>query len=498
VQDTPQLRAALQRRIAIAQLYEGLSAPQLAYATTRAQLVNVRCTRRAGKSRTVNRRNVRLALEVPNARIIYTNTTREECRAIAWIGVNGDGILPLVTSMGLSVKADQTRLEATFANGSTIQLIGADDVTAFDRLRGRALHRVVIDEAQKMPHLRQAIERVFLPAIKDFRGSIEMVGTPGKDCTGLFYETSTGRNPQWEQHQWSVVDNPFFGATRDERYQRTVVEYMRETGKTLDDPDVRREWLGEWVQEDARYVYAVHAVQPTALTFAPARYNSLGDIDLDAAMADLPRHSSGRAHEWFTVLGADLGYDPDPFAWHAWAWTRALPGLWEIGSWSRTKLIPDQQVAILRSVHERLKCVEIVADAGGIAKGLVAGWAQGWQDRDPLPVGEAKKSQKLTNIELLNNDIRTGKVHVRDGGAWLSEARDHVWLTNGTGRYVEHPQTQNHCLDAALYAWRAARHYTIDAIAERPQVGTQAYYDAEEAALERAQFERSRLEAEWD
>lgn len=487
-------RALVKARLFAAQLLDGLIDAQRQLATTVRALVAVLCTRRAGKSRSAIRRLLRRALTVRGYRGVYVNTTKDECRAIAWVGVNGDGFKPLIDKLNAAAgeelaTVNNTTLTITIKKlDAQIQLIGADDEAAINKLRGRAFHDVVIDEAQKMPHIAAFVWSVLGPAMLDFRGTIVLCGTPGKLCFGLFFdvtkEGSTAGN--WERICWSVLDNPHFGATRATRYERTVAVYLAETGRTVDDPDVRREFFAEWVQADANYVYPVHAVAPDVLRFAPARYLPNGAIDWRAALDDLPRDSAGRRLDWRFVVGADLGYSPDPFAVVVWAWCDELFELFELGSWKQEKLIPDAQAEVLKDLRELLQPVAMVADAGGIGKAVVAGWSEGWLERHALPIDEAEKSQKQTNIELLGNDIRLGRVRVRTGGAWLAEASEHVWISSGTQKLVENPATANHCLDAGLYAFRAARHYRATPPIKRPNPGSADWYDEREREIEDA------------
>lgn len=486
--DTAAIVALLRREIAWgrldATLFAGLAPQQLAYARDESKRITALCTRRAGKSRTSIRRLLRRACRTRGARIIYINETRAECERIAWHGTNGDGLVPLLDSLGIAHRLDNTKLRAVIDDmDAHIQLVGADDERAIQKLRGGAYHEVNVDEAQKMPHLRQLVDEVIGPALLDFGGTLTLTGTPSKHLLGLFYEATAGDDPFWSRHSWSCLDNPHFGDNYAERYSRTVDEYLRQTGKTLDHPDVRREFFAEWVAEDAHYVYPVHS---GLVQYAPARPSANGGIDWEAALRDLPVRPDGRPYQWLHVVGADLGYDPDPFAVVVWSWAPDLEGLYELGSWSRVRMTPDEQAEVLADINTRLSPVDMVADAGGIGKALVAGWSKGWLERKALPIAEAEKSQKQTNIEWMGNDLRRGLVRVREGGAWLAEAKAHQWLITGTGKYVENPKTANHCLDAGLYAFRAANHYRSEAPAPQPDRGSPAWWQQQEERLERA------------
>lgn len=489
------LAKKLHRAIALqrleSRLFDGMIPQQRAYAGSTARRIANLCTRRAGKSRTALRRLLRRALRTRGGRFLYINETRAECERIAWSGVNGDGLVPLLEAMGVAHKLDQTKLRITFADiDCQINLVGADDETAIRKLRGGAYHGVIIDEAQKMPHLENLIDQVLGAAMMDFGGSIELLGTPSEDCAGLFYEATEGGSAgAWEVHRWSILDNPYFGASSDERYARTIAVYLADTGRTLDDPVVQREYFGRWVKSDSRHVYPVFSVPREQLVYAPARAYIDGTPDWDAALRDMPLRPDGRSYEWLHSVGIDIGYNPDPFAFVVWSWTRDLPGLWELGSWSQQNLIPDAQAVILADLNQRLNPVEMVADAGGVAKGVVAGWSEGWLERLAIPVAEAEKSQKSTNIEWMGNDIRKGLVRVREGGAWLTEAEKHTWLVSRTGKYVENPKTANHCLDGGLYGFRSASHYRSEAPPEAPKLGTAAWSAVQEERMESARFD---------
>src|SRR5690606_25876831 len=135
--------------------------------------------------------------------------------------------------------------------------------------------------------------------MRDYGGQIALGGTPGVDLIGLFYDVTRDDKPPpggWSVHRWSVLDNPFFGATRDERYARTIQAHCDEFGLSPEDPEVQREWFGRWVKEDARFVYAVHAVPEDRLCYA--KYQTLpdGTPDFDAHIAALPKLPHGA--EW--------------------------------------------------------------------------------------------------------------------------------------------------------------------------------------------------------
>src|SRR5690606_6775688 len=154
-------------------------------------------SRRAGKTFSVGRALIAFALVTPKSRQIYLNETIGEAKALLWDEPD-DGLLAVLERLGLergekrkdltAGKADYVANEAElvlrFANGSLIYLVGADNAKQANKLRGRKVHRVVVDEAQKLPAIDNLVKRVLGASIKDLKGQIWLIGTPGIDCAG--------------------------------------------------------------------------------------------------------------------------------------------------------------------------------------------------------------------------------------------------------------------------------------------------------------------------
>ena len=52
------------------------------------------------------------------------------------------------------------------------------------------------------------------------------------------------------------------------------------------------------------------------------------------------------------------------------------------------------------------------------------------------------------------------------------------------GRFIENENNENHCCDAALYAWREALHYLHREQTPKPEFGSQDYFEALEREME--------------
>lgn len=465
-----------------------------------ARRIAMLCTRRAGKTFGGIREFVAFALENPKSRQLYINETRDEAKALAWDEPD-DGIIAVLTAFELNrgerrgdeadYWANETELVVRFRNGSMIKLFGADDERQINKLRGRKWHRCMLDEAQKARHLQQLIQQILGASMADFDGQIWLTGTPSKDASGYFFEVTRQdgqtRAPGWAVHEWSVVDNPFFGASPDERWARTAAVALEENGWTEDDPDFRREWLGRWVISDANYVYPVHAVAPHLLTFAPMRMTATGKYDHEAAMRDLPKNRRGKRMHWLFSIGLDFGFFPDPFAICMGAFSMETDVAYEMWSWKKIRTDADEQRDELKYLVDNVDGIaSIVGDPAG-QRALM----KGWRERMSIPIEDAEKSEKDTWIDLMGTAIRKNRWRYREGSPLLHEHRHLVWLPVKNGKRKEHSDRKlldgsvpgNHCSDGGLYQWRHMTNWLA-----RPDVGPQApeaRLAAEGAALEK-------------
>lgn len=482
----------------VAQLTDEWFPEERAFFDDDAKMSAAICGRRAGKTRGVVRSHLRDLLTVPGYRGLYLNSTGIECERLAWIGSRADGFKPLIERMGLPLQLDNTK--KTIHNPATdgwMYLRGADDEAGLRTALGTPYHVVTWDEAQKIPpKLKVSIREVFFPSLLDFGGRFRMTGTPVRNMSGLFYDVTRpdkkDRLPGWRVHSWNLLANTFFGRAKrirgewfvvwgalDEivsgpheesrlqaaiagaRWTKGIVELQQLYGgpdvAPIESPIMQREGFGLWVREDAAFVYHVHKVPKERLLYAPARMRPDGFPDVKRALEDLP-------FPWQDAmfsLGADIGYHPDPFALVLWAWHGHDPALYEVCSWKKTHLTSQRQADAIKEVRAHVAIGILVADAGGPARGAVAGWSEEFVERFQVPILEAEKAHKHLAIDMLNGDIVTGRIKLRDGGELYEEMSQLQWATivTGTGKMIEDPTLANHCADGGLYAHRHSYQY---------------------------------------
>jgi len=450
-----------------------------------------------------------VAVRVPHARVIYVNETLPECEAIAWVGNGRDGLLTLNEQYQLGGLPNHSKHTLSFPGGGIIRLVGADDMRQIGKLRGIAPHLVVIDEAQKAPHLTELIRDSLGPAMMDHGGQIFMPGTPGVDLAGLFYDVTNEEEPLhgWSVHVLNVLSNPFFGTTPEERFERTVARYCREQGLPLDAPEVQREWFARWVKEDARFTYAIHQVPEHQVCYAPPRWKAPpvwrkdkngrplflegGVPDFIAALADLPE-----GPDWRFTLGCDLGFLPDPFAYVLWAWSWEWDELLEVASWAKTQLDSDEQLSVLTDVAGQVPISIVTGDIGGVATPMGKGWSKRWNERFGYDMIEAEKSHKFDSIQLFNTDLRQGRIKLRKGSPLHEQMKRVRWLPHaGAGKMKEDPVIPNDITDGGLYGHRHTFAHLAQRPVPKPPAGSTEYYVALEQAMEQADLDELEREA---
>lgn len=540
---------------------------QRAFLMSRHQRRATRKTRRAGATSGGCSELIARAITQPGFRATYVTTTRREARDRAWLSDSQSGFVDVLRLNG--VPLDHPSLEVRliggvaakiydqamvieFDNGSKIDMFGADDERALRKQRGLAKHVYWIDEAQDFRNLEKFYDAVVIGSLTDYKGECWLSGTPGVDCSGMFYEITKEPGPDgvptegWEVHTLAMVDNPFFGHvvlgdngdvyvednigartgpfdTREEaeaaavkvRWERTAGEAKRAKGWKGDEPDFVREWLGRWVREDARFVYPIHTVSPHDLIYAPqrlvknpfvglhARFDSHPPwCDFKKAISDLPKMPKfNKRRQWMYGIGLDFGYHPDPFALVVWAFAADTNDVYELFSWKCTRVHTDDQGAYIKLVWDALdNVVVLVGDPAGKQDDFEV-----WRTRLGLPIDEANKRGKNTLEEFLADDIRRGRIHLRRDSPLHDEMTHLVYLPTKPGKpreVAKHRRSGDgkvhgdHCCDCARYAYASLTHYLSRTPDTVPEPGTIEALQIEAEKIEKKLDDREALRAE--
>jgi len=226
--------------------------------------------------------------------------------------------------------------------------------------------------------------------------------------------------------------------------------------------EIRRKQLrdGIWIQDQAELVY--HGA-------SKAKY-------IDCLPPD---------HEWEYGLVLDVGAS-NTAAFAILAWCSDLP---------ETFLTSTCEPLECKNARDQAKWIEradkiyhftfIRGDHGALGKGYL----DEMRKYHSIPISGVEKKDKRGYIELLNDALETHRLVIVRGGTetWQKQAGELLWKDER--RLEEMPGMRNHSCDAALYAWREAKHYSHETREPKPKLDAieQAEMDAiddELAALE--------------
>ena len=398
---------------------------QLRFVEDKSDRVVACCSRRAGKTIGAIWLLVTRAQRWKESQHIYLAPTRAQAKRIFWRPLKR-----LARDHGWAIEFSDTELVATFANGSVIYLSGAKDESELDKLLGNTYRTIVVDEGQAYrAHIQRMIERELAPSTWDCGGQVFLLGTPGFARIGYFFEVTAGGKGQWSRHHWTIHDNTYLqdarGMTADEILRREAE--LR--GVTMDDPTIQREGYGRWVTDPSAQVFKWRD-------------------EINAA--------ENRDGLTSFVMGIDIGHD-DADAIGVLGWSRYSDGIDVVDEWQATGQTTDQLFAKIEEMRRRWGPIAIVADTGGLGKKIVSSFVA----RYGTHIIAAGKSEKWGHIELVNNDLRTGRLKARPDSIFREECLLTQWDIDKKQKGVLAYDDRYHpnLAEAILYAHRWAYHY---------------------------------------
>ncbi len=430
----------------------------------------VHAGRRSGKTHLGRVRAVIAAAEHPGSFVpIFERTSTCAAARVMWRGLKRDS-----DQYGLGLKFGEVLKIADCPNGSRIGIIGVDKLDELEKARGDAWPFALVDEAGGFrPYVLAGLNRdVIRPALTDMRGSQWQIGTPNPTCSGPFHDACTNDDNAYEVFSWDMRDNPHIPDAVGE--MRAV---RKEYGWTETDPTYRREWLGEWCFSFDAQVYAYDRDRN----------------DCDIVPDTLEQY----------VVGIDLGFIDSTAVVVLGFHGGSDPRIWVVESYKEAKLIPSAVGELVQEYVQEYDPIAIVGDTGGLGRSLVEEMRQ----RFGIPIKAAEKTKKLAFIELLNGDMRSGRMQIQSQSNedLITELRLLQWEPDSRlpGRRWRVSQAcDDHLTDAMLYAWREAKHWISETLPEKPVApGHPAFEDQLEAEMEEA-FRRSHQaedsDEEWD
>jgi hypothetical protein len=421
-----------------------------------------RCSRRAGKTTGVAYYLRDVAMSGRSFNCLYLSSTRNVVKRLMW-----NEIKRIVTEVFKDdVKINESELSIYFtATNSFIYLKGVPDAKAAEKLRGDKFKLIVIDEAQSFPtYIKYLVNEVLSPSLMDLQGTLALTGTPNESCSGYFYDAD--HSDQWSKHSWLFSDNEFLVRSALENNKKLtcaddiIKSLVAESGKSIDDPSIQREYFGKWIASNSLAVYQYSSSVNSVKT----------KIDL--------RDSDTRV-----VLGIDTGFnDADAIVAIGYSLKHRVCQLLEEYKMSKQDI--TQLAERIKYFKDKYRPHTIVMDQGALGKKI----ADELNRRHSLAIIPAEKSEKFSFIKLLNSDLTRGYIEI-DSSSQLAEEMRQLRFSEKHYKeniYKESSECDNHLCDAFLYAWRYVYTYCYKSKEQTVEFGSVEHFkQLEEKAKER-------------
>jgi hypothetical protein len=391
------------------------------------------CPRRAGKSMGVATMFADVAIAYPKSQsAMYSLNLGASYKNIV------SPLKEICARYNINIRVDEQDNEIVWPNGSKTFIFPAEKKSEVGKGRGPAYHFVAIDEAQNIKDeiLEEIIDEVASPALEDYEGPLLLAGTPKNARTGYFYEACSDDGSVWSKHHWTRAQNIYFplymrrqqqpkykDMTLEEIAQDHLEEILRRHKWTRETPKFRREHLGEWVKDNATYIYP----------YDPSKNAATGLPD---------------GQDWQYGMGGDLGTN----ALVIIAWSRTCPDAYVVDAFKAKHTTIDALSADVVRMSKKWKVTRYMFDAAALGKYIVREVRQ----RTGLPLLEADKKDKASIQEIVRNDLQCGRIKVLPSAQVLIDEWTKLQYDDDG---MEPKRADNHCSDAHLYIYKWARNY---------------------------------------
>lgn len=435
------------------------------------RFIGVVCGRRAGKSTGVILIVSERCLRKANSCWVICGLARPSIKRIYWRTVK-----KLNDDLDLHLEFNEADLTVTFPNGSIIYFAGANNAEEIEKLRGSAYDGVVVDECKSF-NLRvfdELIDDVIRPALSDRKGTLILIGTPGRVLAGTFYlatafpapvmRDATGNEYKtnvrygspdwvpsvpWSSHHWTAEDN-----LGNPGIWVDHLDHKKRMRWADNHPTWRREYLGEWVIDT---------------NFLMFRYDPT-----KCHWSDLPT-----GHLWNYVLGIDPGYD-DAFGFVVLAYSPSHPNIYEVYSEAIPKLNITNAAKHIKHLEEEFGGFEcMTGDRAGLGKMIFEEFAT----IHDIYIIRAEKGEKEDFVELINTDFDQGIICIKPYSKLAEQLLEHRFVIKN-GRRRDSDETANDCCDAFVYAYRYCEHKRWRPLPVKAKLYSDEYYQELEILME--------------
>lgn len=432
----------------------GAAPHQVEYIESQAKRRIVTGGRRSGKTEAFVMELVAVAAK--GGRALYLSLTQTLAEETIW-----ERLKERLQRLRIKYTPNEQKLVIRIAGGGLIKLGGMKDEKEINKHRGKAWKLVIVDECGAQPSklLKYLVQDSIGPTLRDYEGQLTLGGTPSPVLTGYWFDQAgpqrSSSAPRWE---WTIHVNPFFAG----RVERVLEEVRDENDWDEECVTYRREYLGEWVQDEGTLVYPFVAAR-NAIAALPER---------------TPKGYPVSPSRWRHVIGVDVGTTKDAMAVVVLCAHPALRGEFAIHAEAHTKMTTDGLVGRLRALLRRFPHATIALDSGGMGAAHALEVANAG-----LPLVAAKKTEKASAIRVLHDRVIGGRFKLLAVPSLDGVRKEWASLGWDDDHLQHHPDQADHYSDATLYALRELRAYNTREDMEKPPRDIRADEDDEDEVV---------------
>jgi PBSX family phage terminase large subunit len=383
------------------------------------------------------------AIMSPGSRHLIARLKFNAAKASVWLDT-----LKKVSSNypGVECNFNESDHYVKFDNAAEIWLDGLDEKERVEKILGREYSTIFLNEVSQIPYtsVRMALTRL----------SQKSIGIRPRG----FYDLNPTSRGHWSHRMFIDKVNPITGEPLKFPDNYAAIQMNpTDNRENLADGYIEHELESLTGGMRERFLLGNYSDFTDILVFQPP------DV---YAWDEFLAWGANRWHMVRLVAGLDIGFeDADAFA--VLAYVENEPETWLVAEYKERRNLTSE---LATAIHAKLKwCKEnipaptqelvIYTDTGGGGKKSATDLARTYG----LPIRPAYKRQKEVGIELLQDDINAGRMHVMAGGIMADECTKIVWQIRSEDgqviRVIDDKAYHPDLMDAVLYAHRYLTSY---------------------------------------
>lgn len=448
--ETPEFRGFVRGRI-VAKLHEKQRSVLRALESG-VRFVALCCGRRSGKTHLLASLIILRLLDAGfNEEVVFAAPTKDRGKDLIW-----DELVRMIDEYHLGWQAHSHTGRIKTPWGARFRIVGLAEKKEPGKQRGGNVVAFFADECQEFVHLLEALLVAVGPALTQRRGWFVASGTPGPARRGYWFRICHGEEG-FKGFHWTMRENPCLGRDADE----IIAEERERHGWPENHPTLLREYFGLWVDDLAMLVCELS--------------------EASNIVDEIPEYDP---KTWKHFIGIDYGFSPDPTAWVVAAAHphKNLVAILHVEK--HLRLTSDEIAEKTNVIYVDFRAKRIVGDSASGGATFINDWNVRYGRQHKIRAQHAEKYDKKASIEMLNTELRKGRLILLRGKATalIDEMLELQWEDPEHTEILPGP---DHAFDALRYVLRAIKAYLANP--KEP--------DPDEDELERRRVE-ARLERE--